>query len=144
MASQYNACPNCGGRKRSKNKLCASCRGYGAKRHVTPDGYIRIWCPEHPMANSDGYALEHRKMLHDAGITIPPGSHVHHINGIKADNRVENLRVVSPGEHIDQHIPVGSPVVNQFGIFLRKMPASNIGRPKYKWRKTAGGMEAAA
>jgi hypothetical protein len=88
----HDACPKCGGRKRTKNRQCASCRGYGRGRHIMPSGYVRVWCPGHPIANADGYALEHRRVLHDAGVDVPAGHHVHHLNEDKTDNRIEPFR----------------------------------------------------
>lgn len=83
-----------------------------------PSGYVRVWCPGHPMANSDGYALEHRKVLHDAGVAIPDGFHVHHLNEDRADNRPENLGVKSPRDHVRDHIAErGGMVTNQYGSF---------------------------
>lgn len=78
-------------------------RDYGSYRVTSPDGYIRIWCPGHPAAHADGYALEHRKVVIDAGIEIPDGWHVHHRNHDKTDNRLENLEVLSPAEHQSEH-----------------------------------------
>lgn len=118
MGSSYDSC-SCGGRKRAKNRRCASCAGYGRKRNVMSHGYVRVWAPGHPVANADGYALEHRIVLHAAGVVLPDGAHVHHVNGDKQDNRIENLRVVTPQEHVDEHIPVGAMVTNQYGSFPR-------------------------
>ena len=83
-----------------------------------PGGYIRVWAPGHPVAMRDGYALEHRKVLHDAGVAIPPGHHVHHINGQKDDNRIENLEVLPKSEHHRHHIAEAGQVINQFGTWL--------------------------
>jgi hypothetical protein len=76
---------------------------YGTHRTTTTAGYVRIYEPTHPLANSDGYVLEHRKVLYDAGIEVPLGAHVHHKNGNKADNRRQNLAVHEPLEHFRHH-----------------------------------------
>jgi hypothetical protein len=112
----HDACPKCGGRKRTKNRQCASCRGYGRGRHIMPSGYVRVWCPGHPIANADGYALEHRRVLHDAGVDVPAGHHVHHLNEDKTDNRIENLSVLTASDHVRTHAEVVG-VVNQYGTW---------------------------
>jgi len=53
---------------------------YGSYRIPHPGGYIRVWKPGHSVANSDGYALEHRYVLHEAGVELPDGMYVHHRN----------------------------------------------------------------
>jgi hypothetical protein len=88
----------------------------GGRSQMT-NGYIRVWAPGHPVANKDGYALEHRKVLHDAGIEIPPGHHAHHLNHDKADNRLENLAVLPQGEHHSHHIHAAGQVENQYGTY---------------------------
>lgn len=99
-------CPLCGSPMDRLSKRCASCSGYGTKRNYThPAGYVRIWVPGHPMAHKDGYALEHRYVLHEAGVEIPDGLCVHHVNGDPKDNRLENLAVVTASEHRRLHSP---------------------------------------
>ena len=100
-----------------QSKRCAKCSGYGRKRHPTADGYIRVYEPAHPEANADGYVLEHRKVVSDAGIEIPHGHHVHHINGDKQDNRLENLEVLSARAHLRLHAAEGGKVINQYGVW---------------------------
>lgn len=109
-------CPECSRPMDRLSKRCAICKGYGLKRHVMPNGYMRVYTPGHPVANADGYALEHRVVLYDAGVTLAPGFHVHHRNEYKADNRLENLEVLTAAEHVRLHAQkVG--VVNQYGTW---------------------------
>lgn len=68
-------------------------------------GYVAIRMPNHPLAMKGGYVLEHRLVLYEAEIEIPADSHVHHKNGDRADNRLENLEVLSRSEHISVHNP---------------------------------------
>lgn len=89
-------------------------------RRVTDGGYVHIWAPDHPLAMSDHYVAEHRMVVHDAGIEVPPGHHVHHLNGDKADNRLENLEVIDEAEHHRRHMAEAEVVTNQFGSFPRR------------------------
>jgi hypothetical protein len=55
-------------------------------------GYILIWKPDHPYAEKNGYVFEHRSIMEiHLGRYLDPEEVVHHINGIKSDNRLENL-----------------------------------------------------
>ena len=94
-------------------------RGHAWKggRSLMNNGYVRVWAPEHPMANNDGYALEHRMVLWDVGTVIPSGFHVHHRNGNRTDNRVENLEVASNSHHRKGHMAPGNPVSNGSGVW---------------------------
>lgn len=63
-------------------------------------GYIRVYCPMHPMANTWGYVYEHRLIVESIlGRHLNNNEHIHHINGKRWDNRPENLKVLSPSEH---------------------------------------------
>lgn len=72
-------------------------------RIIREDGYVLIRMSNHPRANPKGYVLEHiiiceKKYRKE----ITKNFIVHHLNGIRNDNRPENLIVVPKGEHSNQ------------------------------------------
>ena len=80
-------------------------------------GYIRVWFPGHPLASRDGYVLEHRLILYRAGVEIPDGHYVHHKNGDKTDNHLENLEIMEPSGHSKHHVAAAGQVINQYGAW---------------------------
>lgn len=67
-------------------------------------GYIMVKRNGHQMANSAGYVPEHRLVMAEfAGRMLDKDEVVHHVNGVKDDNRVENLQVRSRGGEGQHH-----------------------------------------
>ena len=76
----------------------------GGKRNRS-DGYIQIFKPEHPNSCKEGYVMEHRLVMENKiGRLLKRKEVVHHINGIRDDNRPENLKLFeNVGEHTKYH-----------------------------------------
>ncbi len=69
------------------------------------NGYIHRYLPSLSKDNK-GCILEHRLVVEQAlGRELNSNELVHHINGIKSDNRLENLMIVARGEHIYEEVP---------------------------------------
>ncbi len=71
---------------------------------IDDKGYVRLWNPNHPMAFSDGYILAHRIIMAEhLGRMLNSDEHVHHVNGNRQDNRIENLELVHRRDHPSKH-----------------------------------------
>lgn len=71
---------------------------------VSKGDYNYAVVPDHPNRTKNNYVLEHRVVMENhIGRLLDSSEVVHHINGNKKDNRVENLEVMTALEHSLHH-----------------------------------------
>lgn len=69
------------------------------------NGYIVIYSPNHPNKKRYGDVYEQVLIMEKhIGRYLEKNEVVHHINGIKNDNRLENLQLMTKTEHRSYHM----------------------------------------
>lgn len=64
------------------------------------DGYILVKCRGHHLANKQGYVMEHILVWEETHrMPLPQGWVIHHLNGIRSDNRRENILGLPDRKH---------------------------------------------
>lgn len=88
-----------------KLKHSQQMRGRGKGVYKTTDNYVKVRALNHPFADSAGNVMQHRLVVEAAlGRYLQPEETVHHKNGIKNDNRLENLELLeSRYAHVLEH-----------------------------------------
>src|SRR6266700_879522 len=120
----------CGARKVKSSTTCASCRSEagpnnsnwrgGRTRHKR--GYIMVLVPGHPRAvtGNGQYVFEHILVMEEMlGRYLRPEENVHHRNGVKEDNRPENLelwtRPQPTGIRVSDAVAWARKIIAQYG-----------------------------
>ncbi len=71
---------------------------------MTVYGYIREYCPDHPMRDVSSMVAQHRLVMEGMiGRLLDRDEVVHHKNGMRNDNRPENLELMSLHAHGQHH-----------------------------------------
>jgi transposase-like protein len=89
---------------------------------IDKDGYVLVLEHDHPNANRHGYVRKHRKVMsEDLGRPLKDHEVVHHIDGDKKNNHIDNLRLYSSnGEHLADELKGQIPNFSEEG--LKRIP----------------------
>jgi hypothetical protein len=82
-------------------------------------GYKLLYMPDDPNADVNGHVREHRMVMSKKlGRPLLPGENVHHINGNRLDNRVENLelwvKTQPSGQRADQLLAWAREIIGRY------------------------------
>lgn len=81
-------------------------KGNYKEEYPTPDGYIYTHTTNKTRTNKQGLIRKHRLVYEEYyNCCLLPWIHIHHINGNKTDNRIENLEPLTGSEHNRRHNP---------------------------------------
>jgi hypothetical protein len=161
-SSRHLRCPGCraksvcacGGVKQVKSATCGSCRTVGESfngnwkggRTMHKAGYLMIRVPGHPRAGRSPYIFEHILVAESMLCRfLVPGETVHHLNGVRDDNRPENLelwtRPQPSGIRVSDAIQWAHAILDHEGEGVKPSPTmseASLGHPWRCWESNPG------
>ena len=92
---------------------------YSKNKTLTKHGYVSWYDPESIHANSHGRVYEHRHVMGEAiGRPLYEHENVHHKNGDRSDNRIENLELWSksqpPGQNVKDKLAWANEIISLY------------------------------
>lgn len=127
-------CPKCSHLMTAVASTCNKCRleaNKGANHNswvsgstYTNDGYVLLYMPDHPRAQNGRYVREHVYVMEGImGRPLEPHENVHHVNGVRDDNRPENLELWStsqpPGQRVADKVAWAKEIISLYEVDCR-------------------------
>jgi len=79
-------------------------KGWKYKEQIDKDGYVRVYGKLHPYSEGRLMIPKHVILMElKIGRRLLPTECVHHINGVRTDNQIENLQLMTKSEHSKLH-----------------------------------------
>ena len=117
-------CPKCKGKKDYRSKRCRKCKiisyGWAQDWHLHATGYI--------IKTLKGKLIYQHRFVMELFLNrkLNRKEHVHHINGNKTDNKIENLELISASNHGKEHMKIKAKQMSIKGHQVRWGYVSNI------------------
>jgi hypothetical protein len=107
------------------------CREKLSWRYVDQGGYVRLGNIDHPNCYNNRQILEHVLVMSlHLGRPLEKHENIHHKNGIRDDNRIENLELWSrsqpPGQRVEDKINWAKQFLEEYGYTVIKSTKTDI------------------
>lgn len=135
-------CPVCGYTMVHSCRRCASRRSHAAM--IAPEGFLHKTQGRMLIRAPDGRTMYRARLVVEQhlGRRLASDEHVHHINGDKLDDQLENLRVMSPSEHSKLHANNRQPLTEAMRANIRAGSRARWAKPE-EHEKTSAGLKRA-
>lgn len=118
---QEYCCRSCASVKKGQSRSGQNTgqrKNWEYQERIDKDGYVRCYGVLHPYSNGRKMMQKHIMVMElQIGRQIQSDEVVHHKNGNRQDNRLENLELMTRSEHSKMHGPTMKRGRNQDGRF---------------------------
>ncbi len=91
---------------------------------ITKQGYVMVYKPDHANSNANGCVQQHVLIMSEKiGRPLKEKETVHHKNGLRDDNRIENLELwvtsQKPGQRVEDKIKWAKEFLEEYGYEIK-------------------------